>query len=303
MEHDVMQRLRAARPRVDDDAFDAELLARVREQPIETRTRRSLPRAVAIPVAAGVTLTVTGVVMLAGGPGDVGGPSSASAITQALHWLDPGADQILHARSIATQDGRTTTREVWQSSDDPADQRLRVEDASTYEVSGDAFYDPATDTIYDGPSGPAAKGAAGGAAVEKSRVPVPANKGRDPALPSGDPIVEKVRILLSEGHMSVTGLENHNGTQAWAISLKPDAGRPAWTIWVDAGNGKPLELRDPGRDAGEAPQTIRWTSYEVLPDTGADRLLTLTGAHPTARVVHDPAEVDAARQRLQVGVN
>ncbi|MDA0159098.1 hypothetical protein OM076_02375 [Solirubrobacter ginsenosidimutans] len=309
MEHDVMERLRAARPRVDDDAFDPELLARVREQPIEARARRAVPRAVAIPVAAGVTLTVAGAVMLAGGPGDVGGPSSASAITQALHWLDPGADQILHARSVETQGGRTTTREVWQSSDDPADQRLRIEDASTYELSGDAFYDPSTDTIYDGPSGPAAKGAggaperkaaAGGATVGKSRVPVPANKGRDPALPSGDPIVEKVRILLSEGHMRVTGLEDHNGTQAWAISLKPDAGRPAWTIWVDADNGKPLELRDPGRDAEEAPQTIRWTSYEVLPEAGADQLLTLTGAHPSARVVHDPAAVDAARQRLQV---
>ncbi len=289
MEHDVMERLRAARPRVDDDAFDPELLARVREQPIEARARRAVPRAVAIPVAAGVTLTVAGAVMLAGGPGDVGGPSSASAITQALHWLDPGADQILHARSVETQGGRTTTREVWQSSDDPADQRLRVDDASTYELSGDAFYDPGTDTIYDGPSGPAAKGGGAG-------------KGRDPALPAGDPIVEKVRILLSEGHMSVTGLENHNGTQAWAISLKPDAGRPAWTIWVDADNGKPLELRDPGRDANEAPQTIRWTTYEVLPEAGADQLLTLTGAHPSARVVHDPAAVDAARQRLQVAV-
>ena len=132
MEHDVMERLRAARPRVDDEAFDADLLARVREQPIEARARRTVPRVVAVPVAAGVTLTVAGVVMLAGGPGDVGGPSSASAITQALHWLDPGADQILHARSIETQDGRTTTREVWQSSDDPADQRLRIEDAGTY---------------------------------------------------------------------------------------------------------------------------------------------------------------------------
>ena len=114
-----------------------------------------------------------------------------------------------------------------------------------------------------------------------------------------------MRILLSEGHMSVTGLENHDGTQAWAISLKPDAGRPAWTIWVNADNGKPLELRDPGRDSNEAPQTIRWTTYEVLPEAGADQLLTLTGAHPSARVVHDPAAVGrgpaalAGRPRLE----
>ena len=66
--------------------------------------------------------------------------------------------------------------------------------------------------------------------------------------------------------MAVTGPENHNGTEAWAISLKQDAGRPAWTIWVYASDGKPLELRDPGRDANEAPQIIRWPTYEVLPE-------------------------------------
>jgi hypothetical protein len=67
---------------------------------------------------------------------------------------------------------------------------------------------------------------------------------------------------------------------------------------VSADDGKPLELRDPGRDANEAPQVIRWTTYEVLPETGADALLTLTGAHPSARVVDDPAQVEAATERL-----
>ena len=67
---------------------------------------------------------------------------------------------------------------------------------------------------------------------------------------------------------------------------------------MSAADGKPLEVRDPGRDANEAPQVIRWTTYEVLPETGADELLTLTGAHPSARVVDDPAQVEAARQRL-----
>ncbi|HEX4671649.1 MAG TPA: hypothetical protein VH279_05255, partial [Solirubrobacteraceae bacterium] len=89
MEHDVTndleRRLRAARPRAacaDESAFDAELLARVRKQPIAAR--RSVPRAAAVPVAVGVTLTATAVVVLAGGPGGVGGPSSAAAITQTL---------------------------------------------------------------------------------------------------------------------------------------------------------------------------------------------------------------------------
>ena len=102
--------------------------------------------------------------------------------------------------------------------------------------------------------------------------------------------------------MDVTGRENHDGNDAWVISLKADVGRPVWTLWVSAADGKPLELRDPGRDASEAPQVIRWPTYEVLPDAGADKLLTLTGAHPSARVVHDPAQVDAAERRLGVTV-
>ena len=281
MEHDVMERLRAVRPRVDEDAFDPDLLARVREQPVAARRRAA--RTVAIPVAVGVTLTATAAVMLAGGPGDVGGPSSASAITQALHWLQPAPDQVLHARSVETQGGRTTTREVWQSSDDPSDARLRVEQATlAYETAGDALYDPATNTIYDPP---ADKGG-------KSR--------NDPTLESGDPIVAKVRYLLSEGHMAVTGPESHDGTEAWRISLKQDAGRPVWTIWVSTANGKPLELSDPGRDANEAPQTIRWPTYEVVPEASAEQLLTLTGAHPSARVDRDPDAAAAARQRLGV---
>ena len=38
--------------------------------------------------------------------------------------------------------------------------------------------------------------------------------------------------------------------------------------------------------------------YEVLRGSDASRLLTLTGAHPSARVVHDAAQAAAAEQRL-----
>jgi hypothetical protein len=295
MEHDVTdhleRRLRAARPptaRVDEHAFDPALLARVRDMPIAAR--RTIPRAVAVPVAAGVTLTATAAVMLGGGPADVGGPSSAAALTQTLRWLDPPSGTILHVRSVETQGAHTTARERWQSADDPASERERSEGAATYETSGHAFYDPATNTIYDPPAG--AKPAGGKPAVGK-----PAGK----ALPAGDPIVAKVRMLLQAGHMAVTGREVHNGTDAWVVSLKPDAGRPVWTLWVSAADGKPLELRDPGRDASEQPQVIRWPTYEVLPASDADQQLTLTGAHPSAHVVRDAAQVAAADERLGLG--
>ena len=97
--------------------------------------------------------------------------------------------------------------------------------------------------------------------------------------------------------MEVTGREVHNGVEAWAISLKPDLGRPVWTLWVSAADGKPLELRDPGRDASEQPQVIRWPTYEVLPGAQANRVLTLTGAHPSARVVRDAARAETATRK------
>lgn len=297
---DLERRLRAARPAMahaDDTAFDADLLARVREQPIAPR--RSVPRTVAVAVAAGVTLTATAVVMLGGGPGDVGGPSSASAVTQALRWLSPPRGTILHVRSVETQGGLTTTRELWRSADHPEAERERVEGAETFETSGTALYDPATDTIYDA----AAKPPIAADRVKGTKPAAPAasapGKPGGAAMPAADPVVDKVRTLLQAGQMAVTGREVHDGTDAWAISLKPDAGRPVWTLWVSATDGKPLELRDPGRDANEKPQVIRWPTYEVLPGSDAARLLTVTGAHPSARLVHDAAQTEAATRRLE----
>ena len=116
--------------------------------------------------------TATAAVMFAGGPGDVGGPSSASAITQALRWLNPPEGTILHARSVETQGGRTTTREFWQSADDPAAAREVLDGAQSSETSGDALYDPATHTIYDGRPPGSRRRKPGG-----------------PRLPAGDPVV------------------------------------------------------------------------------------------------------------------
>jgi hypothetical protein len=285
------RRLRATRPRsarVDADAFDAALLARVRSGPIAPR--RSVSRAVALPVAAGAVLTVTAVVMLAGAPGHLGGPSAADAITQTLHWLSPARGTILHARSVETMGGHTTTQEFWQSADHPATQRTLVEGRHTYETAGDAIYDPARNTIYeDSPFT---------ASIDDPKT----KKGGPPrpgigALPTGDPVVTKVRILLRDGRMSVRGREMHAGTEAWAISLKEGEGRPTWTLWVSASDGKPLELRDPGRDASEPLQVIRWQTYEVLDGSHADQA-TLTGAHPSATVVRDSEQVAAAARRL-----
>jgi hypothetical protein len=293
---DLDRRLRAARPRQADShvkAFDAELLGRLRDQPIAAR--RSVPRAIAVPVAIGVTVTATAVVLLGGGPSDVTGPSSAAAaITQTLHWLTPAPGTVLHARSVETMGGRTTTRELWQSADDPGSERVLTQGAHSFETTGSAIYDPATDTIYEAPE----NSTTGQPTPDKAKVAavgVPVGAA-GPVI--GDPVVEKVRTLLQRGDMTVTGEESHDGTEAWAISLKPDAGRPVWTLWVSAADGKPLELRDPGRDASEGLQVIRWTTYEALPGASAQQDLTLTGAHPSAQVVNDPAQYADAEARL-----
>jgi hypothetical protein len=282
MAHDleIDRRLREARPRAavpDPEAFDARLLDNVRRQPIAARG--GVSRTIALPAAAVAALAVAALVMLGGSPAGVGGPSAASAITRALHWLNPPSGTVLHARSTETQGGRTTIREVWQSADDPAAERLIVSTgARRYETSGGDLYDPATNTIYG--------------VTEKPSPP------HEFELISGDPIVQKVRTLLARGDMEVSGPMTHNGTSAFAIALKPTAGRPTWTLWVSAADGKPLELRDPGRDASEPQQVITWSSYEVLSGSSATTQSSLRTAHPTARIVGDSAQVDAALARL-----
>jgi hypothetical protein len=318
---DLDRRLRAARPasaRVDEHAFDDALLARVRREPIAAR--RSMPRSMAVPIAATVIVVATAAVVL-GGPGDVGGPSPAAAITQqTLRWLDPPSGTILHVRSVETSGAQTTTREYWQSADAPNSERELVQGQTTFESSGDGLYDPATNMIYDPYKTPADAGdvsadnpekappPAGEVAADEPKgsetnvaTPRPSSVGKpgDDSLPAGDPIVTKVRMLLQDGRMTVTGRELHDGVDAWTISLNPDSGRPVWTLWVSVADGKPLELRDPGRTAGDQPQVIRWTIYETLADDAATHgLLTLSGAHPSAQVVHDPAQAAAAEQRL-----
>ncbi|MDA0181351.1 hypothetical protein OJ997_13680 [Solirubrobacter phytolaccae] len=276
----IEHRLRASRPEaadVDEDAFDADLLAQVMRLP-ETPSR-SVGRRVVIPVAtAGATLAAAATVMFAGGPGDLGGPSSAVAIEQALRWFSPPDGTVLHVRSVETQDGRTTTRESWQDADTPTNSREILDGPIRYETAGDGLYDPTTDTIY--------------------KAPKPATKDDPVESIVGDPVVKKVRFGLTEQFLTVTGRGRHNGQDAWEIALKPDAGRPVWKVWVSAEDGKPLELSDPGRDAGEAPSSIRWETYEVLEGDAAARLTTLEGAHPTATVVRDRARVEAAFERV-----
>jgi hypothetical protein len=321
---ELNRRLEAARPACVDevarDAFDGALLARARAQGhVVERSRAFAGRRVAVPVAAaGVTFAAAGVVMFAGGPSDVGGPSSAEAISQqTLRWLDPPAGTVLHVRSVESGGGVATTREFWQSADHPEQQRRVVDGPGDkdYEMSGDVLYDPSSNTVYDVPVPPADGGGktvagrqdAKKADVLKAKAGGPA-KGATPAAPqkagdagkgpdavAGDPVVTKVRMLLQDGRMDVAGREAHNGVDTWKVTLTETGGRQPWTLWVDASDGKPVELVDPA----DGDQTIRWSAYDVEPSDAASRAaLDVRTAHPDATVSHDAEAAAAARNRL-----
>ena len=339
MEHhdlndDLLRRLRGARPasaHVDEQAFDGMLLARVRQGPIAAR--RTVPRAVAMPVAAGVIVVATAAVVLGGIPGNVAGPPSAAAITQeTLQWLTPPAGTVLHVRSVETSNGSTTTREFWQSADDPNAERERVEGAqATYETSGDALYDPATNTIYDAPRPPRAGGevasadpkpdpgtgdasAARAAKAEQAKAPLAADavkaeqlagdpgrsggsKPLDP-MPVGDPIVgrsapcSRTAGWTSPAISSTTASTPGRSRSSRSTAISPG---PAGRCGCPSPTASRSSLIDPSEAGG---QDVRWPVYETLTGDAAGTLTSLEGAHPSATVVHDAAQLDAAGARL-----
>lgn len=109
MGNDVIDdRLRASRPpsaNVEAEAFDRELLARVRAQPVAPRRRR--PRAYAIPAAAAATLLTTAAVML--GAGRVTSAvrrTPSRSRRRCAGWTRPRARSCMSAASRRPASGR-----------------------------------------------------------------------------------------------------------------------------------------------------------------------------------------------------
>jgi len=299
---DVDERLRAARPPVTDAEPDLELLERVMAQPVPRRRPH-----LAIPAVATAALAVAAFLLLGGNR-----PDTANALSQAMHWFDPPAGKVLHSVMV---DSSGQARESWQDVDHP--ERSRTVLPGGYELGADGIYEAATNTVYedDGskpgkgpdPRAGAAKRAkralAGGArpgtqpAESKPAEPQPGRVDLPETLPKGDPTVTKVRVLIELGHAAVQGREVHDGVEAWKIALTDTSERAPWVLWVNAQDGKPLAIDDPGEPSrNKAPEHSRWTTYEVLDH--ADAPLTLTDAHPGARIVKDPAQFDAVVQRM-----
>ena len=285
------RRVRAALPPIDAAEPDLALLARVTASPrADTRRRRRAAPALALAAAALATF-----LLLA-----VRGPEPATAIEQALRWFDPPAGTVLHTRTAST----LGERETWVSADDPSHMRVvERRDGVTVAFGVREVYDSDRDTIYM--AGGDGKAVAGVAKPAKPDDEPHVTKGDAAAagkatlrlVAGGDPVVSKVRSLLAEGDAVVRGREQHDGKDAWAITLRPGADRPPWTLWVSAEDGRPLALHDPGDPArGKPAEDARWTAYEVL---GPDALHSVRETHPDARVVRDDAAYLAALERLR----
>jgi hypothetical protein len=249
-------------------------------------------------------------------------------MARTLHWFDPPAGTILHVRSVMTTRGAgTLTQESWQSVDDPSLQR-RAEQGVETDATGD-LYDPAANTVYAYVPPPkavvrqrieqaiarkiAAARAAGAspetiARLRRDRRTIlrglvtgrPAGGPVDPEFRVGDALVNQMRGLLRSGDAHVGEETTHDGVAAFPITFSP--GGAQWTMWARADDGKPLELRvdgaGPVTPGAPGLETVRWPAYEVVPGDGADRLLTIAGAHPDARVVRSAEAYAAAQRRL-----
>lgn len=338
MEHDLTDiaedRLRAARPAaadVDPDAFDAALLARVVASPVAAPARRR--RRLTLPAAGLAALGIAAAVVLVGGPAPRR-DSAAAAVQRAATWFALPPGRILHYREVFTgRGGEELTQEVWQSTDDPAHQRrMERTHGVTAELAGASLYDPARDTIYDyvPPSRDervagirqafarkiaAARAAGASRAVRRmravrDRLIRQTMQGGRPGLREAVPVVavsslgdwsvEQVHRAFDAGRATAGPEQEHDGVDARPIRMpvgKADEGA-RWVLWTAVDDGRPLELttdHGPGTPVVEA---TRFSTYELLPDTDADRLLTLEGAHPGAQMVRASAAYRDAEQRL-----
>jgi hypothetical protein len=109
---------------------------------------------------------------------------------------------------------------------------------------------------------------------------------------AGDSYRAKILGLLDSGQVHQAGRETINGRDA--IRLVSDDG--SVTLLVDADSYEPIEWRV-SQDGREA--VTSFPVYEHLPATDANAaLVSLTGRHPGAALDDDPADYQAALERL-----
>jgi hypothetical protein len=249
--------------------FQAELESAIARERARRPRRLAVRTTVVAAAAAAVTLGVLGAL-----PGNE--PSVVERAAAALRAVD---GTILHTVLVGTmtEPGGTSTAvriETWQASSSPFDERQitvaggrRVEVASSDGVP--QLYDAQTNTIYTSTAAPEAA---------------------KPAT-AGDPYRAKILGLLDAGKLHEGGHAVVDGRDA--IRLASEDG--SVTLLVAPGTYEPIEWR-----VGQNGQTAvaRFPIYERLPATEAGTLFDLRAQHAGATVDDDPADYEAAQQRL-----
>jgi hypothetical protein len=225
-------------------------------------------------------------------------------VERAAAALRTAEGTILHTVLVGTLTGPNGPKdlriETWQASSRPHDQLQIIaaggrqfEAAMTDGVG--QLYDPQTNTIYVSRSQPTNADTPDKARATKWKT------GADKAEVSGkegtvvaadDTYRAKILGLLESGKVHEAGREAIDGRNA--IRLVSDDG--SVTLLVDTDSYEPIEWRV-SQDGQTA--VTSFPTYERLPATDADAaLLSLPGRHPDATLDDDPADYEAALERL-----
>lgn len=253
---------RLADPREGDERLRLAIRARLDDR-VEAGNRRRRRPALGIrwASAGAVAAAIGAALVLLGWPAGSTGPSAAGAaiLRHALQAITLPADAIVHIKETGVDNGRPVSVEWWQRTSPPYTLRmikgLVGQELETADTATTSFrYDTATNTIVQTPAS------------------------SPPALV--DPI-EGVRAQLAHGDARVAGTSTIDGTKVYEIDLPNGV-----VAYFDTTNYQPMYVDNDQRDGGVV--RTRVGIYQELPMTpGNTKLLSITAAHPDARVQTD----------------
>ena len=253
------------------ERFEADLEVAVTRDLARTSRRRRGRRVRAVFATSAAAVLALAVVAVAPERG------GESAVARAAAVLAADRDGILHMETVERATGpggaiAPVRLERWQAG---ADWRtIQTQDGVRRESSmvGGVFqfYDAERETIYEmAPANP------------KPGLP---EKARKEGSRDGD-LRSKLEVMLDSGKFHEAGRTTVRGREA--IRIESEDGRSVFV--ADAESYVPLEWR-----TAEASGSVRFLTYETLPDSAANRgLLRLSDVYPGVRVARG-AEAEAA---------
>jgi hypothetical protein len=225
--------------------------------------RRHLRRAIAFGAPAGLAVFGLSLALVLGA-GSTPSPADAAILASAQGALTPPPGSVFHvAATITVGSSPAQPYELWTAGSSYRFIKFGYEAASNGTSS--SSYDAASNTLYV-----------------------------DIYNPQNHPPVDTaatIRSLISSGQAQVTGSAVVDGIPAYVLSLSglPEGGGLAnGTYDVAKSDYHPLLLQGTiACQQGQCPETVRFQTYEYLPETSANlSLLDLRAQHPGATVVN-----------------